>query len=336
MCATKRMILTAIITLIVLISGCDSSDEDEASKLANQALNIGIDVFPGWGHAFIAREQGYFKAHGVDINLVHKTDYLDIVEDYANGQLDGAFLVFADAIFLNDQGIPTKVPYISDHSIKGDVIYALPEVTSIKDWVGKTVGVEGINSFSHLFVLSTLKKHGLKEGDVYFKNINAKNLVQEIEEGNIVAGHTYGPGRDKAKAQGLKPLAFSGDVKGIITDVLAVRANVLKQRGDAIERLIAALFQAKSFQTNSPDQAYEIIAEVNADTALSVKHGIDSVQSLSLSESVDAMAQSPEGELYQFGNKIGEFYHSRGQISELPNLKQIIDDQFVRSLSQSE
>lgn len=329
---SRQQLLGATLAIAsLLFIGCNNSESNKNSD-AHSTIKIGIDVFPGWGHAFIAAEQKYFEQHGVRVELVHKTDYLEIMEDYANGLLDGAFLVFADAIFLNDQGVQTLVPYISDHSVKGDVIYALPDIQSVTDLKGKTIGVEGINSFSHLFVLSALEKHGLTEGDVFFKNINAQELVQEINAGNIAAGHTYGPGRDAADKAGFSALAFSGEVKGIITDVLAIRASMANDSPEAIKAIVAALFEAKRFQRENPETAFNIISQKTGDSTDSIKSGIEAVQYLMLEDNIAAMQNEPSGELHQFGQKIAEFYVARGQISQYPDFKKIIDSQFVEAL----
>ena len=53
--------LTAALIMIPL-SGC--SQEKIVKK---QPIRIGADVFPGWGHVFIAQEKGFFKKNGVDV-----------------------------------------------------------------------------------------------------------------------------------------------------------------------------------------------------------------------------------------------------------------------------
>ena len=72
-------------------------------------------------------------------------------------------------------------------------------MTGIKDLKGKTIGVERINSFSHLFVLTALEKAGLRESDFFIKNIGAQYVADAIGRGEIDAGHTYGPGKSEAK-----------------------------------------------------------------------------------------------------------------------------------------
>ncbi len=307
---------------------CSKSNEGGLTK----TLKIGIDVYPGWGHAFIAEKKGFFKAKGLSVELVLKTDYLETVGDYANGKLDGAFLVFADAIYMNDQGVQTQVPYISDHSVRGDVIFSTPEVASVQDLIGQTIGVEGINSFSHLFVLQALNKHGVQEGDVFFKNINAQDILQEIEKGHIVAAHTYGPAREQALVKGLRPLVYSGEVKGIITDVLAMQRKVIAQYPDEVAALVSALYEAKAYQHSHPDESLKLIAESIGDTEASVASGINAVEYLDIEASRQAMRAEPQGELHVFGEIIADYYFRRGQIRFKQDIKEIIEPRFVESI----
>jgi len=328
-----RKVGYSIILLIIgaiAIVGCSKVNKENTS---NEPIKIGVDVFPGWAHVFIAKEKGFFEKNGVNVELVLKEDYLEVQDDFAEGRVDGAFMVYADAIFANDRAIPVKVVYISDQSVTGDVIAAKPGISNIEGLRGKTISVEGINSFSHLFVLKILEENGLGEGDVFFTNIGAQKIVDALEKGEIAAGHTYGPEKTAAKEKGYVFLASAGDIKGIITDVLGFNTKIINEKPEEIKKIVQSLFEAKEFQQENRQKALQIIAQAIGDSPESVGVGIDAVDYFDLKRNLDSMQESSDlSNLYGSGKVIAEFFIERGQISESPDFEEIIQDKFVRDL----
>ena len=102
--------------------------------------------------------------------------------------------------------------------------------TTLGDLKGKKISVEGINSFSHLFVLKALENVGLGEGDIGISRVPAQKITENMEKGTIVAGHTYEPYTTEALKKGYKILFAAGKIPGIITDVLAFHSDFVEER----------------------------------------------------------------------------------------------------------
>jgi ABC-type nitrate/sulfonate/bicarbonate transport system substrate-binding protein len=68
-------------------------------------------------------------------------------------------------------------------AFKADVIVG--KGNNLSDVKGKKIGVDGINSFSYFFVLKSLEKAGLTEGDVEFKYTCSKCFISITKGGNI-------------------------------------------------------------------------------------------------------------------------------------------------------
>ena len=330
----KNLLIIPFIFLFILTAGCSKVNQENVNP---KPIKISLDVFPGYAYIFIAKEKGIFKKNGVEVEIVLNQDYLVSQQNFSNGLVDGVFSVYADAISASDQAVPLKIVCVRDQSIKGDVIVARPEITSLEDLKGKKIGVEGINSFSHLFVLNILKKHGINEGDVFFANIGAQHLVEAMERGEVAAGHTYGAGVTHAKEKGYHPLAYAGEVQGIITDVLVFNPTVIKNRPEDIKKIVKSLFEALEFQKTNREEALQIMAKALGDTPQSVGEGIDGLKNFDLKESAEAMRPSEElTNLFGSGKIILEFFINRGQISTSPDLNQIIDNSFVEQLSREQ
>lgn len=331
---SKTKYFLVLLLAMVFIAGCAQENIEE-----KKPIKIGVDVFPGWGHIFIAQKKGFFKKNGVDVEVVLKEDYLTIQDQLAKNELDGAFMVYTDVIYAIDQGIDVRVVYISDQSIFGDVIVARPDLATVEDLEGKTISVEGINSFSHVFVLSVLKKHGLSDGDFFIKSIGAQEVVDALDRGDIDAGHTYGHGKIIAKEKGYVCLAYAGDVKGMITDILAFYEKTIKMRPDDIQAIVKSLFEAQRFQETNRVEALEIIAKAIKSTPESIGVGIDAVKYLDEKENAWSMYEEIEEEseeehsLIESGKIIADFYLKRGQLSSIPDFNEIIEPRFVNELA---
>ena len=95
----KRKNILAIQLIMLFIAGCSKGKVED-----KKPIKIGVDVFPGWGHIFIAHEKGFFQKNGVDVEIILNKDYLTIQKQFNDDELDGAFMVYADAIYLADHG----------------------------------------------------------------------------------------------------------------------------------------------------------------------------------------------------------------------------------------
>ncbi len=116
---------------------------------------------------------------------------------------------------------------------------------------GKKIGVQGINSFSHLFILKALEKAGLNEGDVEFVDVPAQNVTRALEKGEIITGHTYEPYTSEALKKGYKILFTAGSIPGIINTVLAFRSDVVEQRPQEIQEIVKSLIEAEDYYTSN-------------------------------------------------------------------------------------
>jgi len=269
------------------------------------------------------------------VELILKKDITESTQLYKDNEVDGVFNVFPDIIVMNAQGIHAKVVYVADYSDTGDVIIGKPNFRFLADLKGRKVSFEGINTFSHLFVLKALEKAGLKESEVQFEVIRAMDVLNSLEKGTIDAGHTWEPITSQALQKGYKILAKAGDIPGIITDVLAFNAKVVKERPDDIQEIVKSILEARGFIYSNRDEALEIMSRAEGMSKEEMRQGMDGVRHPDLKENVKGMQKSEEMiSLYGSGRVIVDFYLSRGQLSQLPNLDEIIEPKFVMQLGE--
>jgi NitT/TauT family transport system substrate-binding protein len=282
---------------------------------------------------YLAEERGLFEKNGVNVELLFEFDYHQVLDRYSLGEADGMLLVFSDALLQNAAGIDTKVVYTLDISQFGDAI--IGKAKNLTELKSKKVGIDGVNSFSHLFTLKALEKAGLSEGEVQFADIPPANILPAIEKGEIDAGHTYSPFIALATAKGYNILFTANDNPGIIADVLAFHRNILEERPADIENIVKSFSEALDFYNKNTNEAVDIISVKSGLSKEQIIQGFKGAKLMSLQDNVLlSMKNDPKktSALFASGEDISNFYIERGIMSEYPILSEIIEAKFVNNL----
>ena len=293
-------------------------------------VRIAVSTWPGWCHVFLARDLGFFKKNGVDVELIQYKEHIDASKAFLKGYVDAVFQVLTDTIIQNEE-IRSKIVYVTDYSFTGDVVVG--NVNKLAELKGKTIGVEGINTFSHIFVIKVLEQAGIKEYDVKFAIINAHEVSDALEQGRIDAGHTWEPTKSDAIEKGYTVLATAGDIEGIITDLLVFRADVIEKRPEDVQAIVRSLVEAQEYRDANWVESMKLMADAVDISYLDMESGLLGTKSLDLEGNFEAMKKSDSlKSLYGSGDSIADFYLQRGQLLELPDFDEIIEPRFINRL----
>lgn len=336
----SALALLILITIITIVSNPTFLLHAQSNNNGNQEpIRLGVKVWAPDFFSYLAQEKGFFEKNNVNVELTLVQDYQQILNNYSMGDFDGMIPVYSDLIFQNSQGIDSRVVYAVDLSNTGDVIIGNLNNSSanatLADVKGKKISVEGINSFSHLFVLKALEKVGLGEGDVEIASVPAQNVTNELEKGTIVAGHIYQPYTTEALKKGYKILFAAGTIPGVITDVLAFRSDIIQQRPQEIQGIIKSIIEAQTYYDNNKEESLKIMSNKSGVGEQEIKNGLASVTLPSLKENAVNIMNSKSNEptsLYSSGKYISEFFLNRGQMDDYPDFSQIVDSDFVNAL----
>jgi NitT/TauT family transport system substrate-binding protein len=319
--------------LILVLHSFTLAVVDAQTMPIKKPIKLGFDLWAPDLLTYVAQEKGYFKKNNVDVNITLLQNYGDVIKTYINGDFDGIFTVYSDAILQNSLGIDTKVVYNVDTSSYADEIVG--NGNNLSEAKGKKIGVQGINSFSHFFVLKSLEKAGLTEGDAEFVDVPVQNISEELQKGNIFAGHTFDPFADDAIKKGFKVLSTGADVPGTITSVLAFHSDIVQQRPQDIQNIVKSMIEAKQDYDNNKEHDISIMSLKSGLSKDKIIEGINNVKLLDLNYNIqNSMNRTSNSttSLFASGKDIAKFYTDRGVISEYPNIEDLVDSQFVNSL----
>jgi NitT/TauT family transport system substrate-binding protein len=316
------MKIAVILLSCFLLSSCSQPVPPQAR------LKIALEqAWIGYLPMIIAQEKGFFVQQGVQVELVPYPDSVIANRAYEMGEVDGVLNVFPNTVMMNVRGISAQVVYLIDYSNTADMIVAKPEYHNLSELRGKIVAFEGINSFSHLFVIKALEKFGIYEGDFHVMNLPMLEVLPALEAGKIDAGYVYTPESNIAIAKGYKVLVTAGEVPGIIIDVLTLNPSVIAERSQEVAKIIRALVLARDSILQHPQESLALLSKITGVAATELEVGFKGITYPDLEQNIASLR--PGGELFKSGTDIIDFYVQRGQISKKPNLDNIINGKFV-------
>ncbi len=233
-----------------------------AITLHAEPLKIGYSDWPGFTILEVAKQKGWFKEAGVDVDLVW-FDYLPSLDAFAAGKVDAVTVVATDALVSGANGAKSKIIAILDYSDGSDMIIGKPGVESIKDLKGQKVGIE-VSLVEHLLLLEALKQSGMTQSDVEIVNTATNETPQTLASGKVAGIGAWYPVSSQALKQvpGSKKLFTSADSKGLIYDVLAVNPVSFAQRKDDWAKVVQIFYKCVDYimAPATRDDAIKIMA----------------------------------------------------------------------------
>jgi len=304
------------------------------STSQNNSVKITMHKWPGYTHSYIAQEKGFFEDEGVNVELVLIENIDDSLQYFKAGKADAAFGLQSDAMLLSAEGVQLKIVYIADFSNGGDVLVSKLDIKTIMDLKGKTVSIDKLNSFNHIFLVELLRINGLEESDLKIIPIIASEVPDALKSGLIDAGQTWEPYQSHAIANGYRLLATSADAPGIITDVLMFHSKFVEERPDDIKKVLRGLFRALEFRNTNENESYYIMSNAFEMSPASLKVTIEGNIFPNLKENNEAFTDSGQPtSLYTSGKIISDFFIEKGVFSEPINTDKILATEIVSGIT---
>lgn len=226
-----------------------------------ETLKLAHSTWVGYGPFYIARDKGFFKEEGVDIELVIMEDTPAKMGALQAGQVDLVASTVDEFPIYMPPGKVLRYILAVDNSKGGDGIVALKDIKSISDLKGKKVAFE-TGSVSQFFLNAVLKEAGMSESDIEVVNMTATDAGVAFAAGQVDAAVTWEPALSQgANSANGHLLLSSADKPGLITDVVAVTPETQARYGEELKAFVRAWYRALDFIKTNPDEANQIMAE---------------------------------------------------------------------------
>jgi len=222
---------TALLALAALLVAACSSGEQQAAE-PRAEFNIGWSIYAGWMPWPYAEQAGIVKKwgdkYGITIRFVQVNDYIESVNQYTAGKLDGVTVANMDALTIPAAGgKDTSAIILGDYSNGNDAVLlkGAGDVAGIK---GRQVYLAEL-SVSHYLLARALESNGFKLTDVKTVNTSDADIAAAFASPDVTAAVAWNPQVTTMKGvAGTKPVFTSADIPGEILDLMVVDTVTLK------------------------------------------------------------------------------------------------------------
>ncbi|WP_337270880.1 ABC transporter substrate-binding protein [Oryzifoliimicrobium ureilyticus] len=262
------------------------------SKPEPGTFKIGIEPWLGYGQWHVAAAKDFFKKAGLEkVELVNFSEDKDINAALASGQLDAANIATHTAMGMVAAGLPVKIVSLLDFSLKADAILAGGDIKSVADLKGKNIAFEE-GTTSDILLNYALSTNGMTFNDITRVPMPAADAGTALIAGRVPVAVTYEPYISTALAQdkNIKLLFEAGKDPGLISDVLVVREEVLKEKPGQVLAMIKAWDAALADYKKNTEEDRAIISKAVGASPDDLKTAFDGVQYYSSAEAAKAFA----------------------------------------------
>jgi len=258
----KKLIalLMALVLCFGLVACGGGSDDAAKTDDAAEPIKLNIAYMPNYGSLWAvttAIEKGYFAEQNIEVTLYEFADGPTIIAAMESGTIDMGYIGHG-AHKLCIQG-RAKIFALS-HISNGDAVIGGPNVKTLEDLKGKTVGYAAGTSSEDILKLA-LEKAGLTMKDITAMDMSAENLTTAMLSGSLDAVACWSPNSLKVleEMDGATKLAdnvmFSD--KSVSLASWIVMSNYAEANAEKVLAFTKAIYKAMDY---AADANYEEVA----------------------------------------------------------------------------
>ena len=248
----RSILLPATLALLLASTGAQATDK----------LTLLLDWFINPDHAplFVAKERGYFAAHGLDVEIIAPADPNDPPKLVAAGKADIAISYQPQLHVHVAAGLPlTRFGTLIATPLNTLLVLKDGPVKSIADLKGRKVGYS-IGGFEDALLRAMLARHGLSLNDITLVNVNF-SLSPALLSGQVdaVIGAYRNFELNQMDIEGHKGHAFYVEEEGVPSyDELILVANPERMDRAVLRRFLDALEDGVRYLVNHPDESWAL------------------------------------------------------------------------------
>lgn len=268
---TASILMAAV--FVGLAAGCGGAGQQgksTASAGKGEPVTVKVGYSPALCQAplFIAKEKGYYKDAGINVELV-PVEGAQANEAIGAGKFDAMQTLVMKTIHPWQNGLPVKATAGIHSGCVRVVARNDGSVNSIKDLKGKKIGVPGLADTGTVVTQRALAKNGInanpKSMEVEFVVIDRNSLPQALESGQVDAIAMTDPvGALAEQKYGFKAIvdtAVSPEFKDEYCCDLVVTDKLLKDNPEAAKKLTEAVMKGALYVHEHPEETAKLLSE---------------------------------------------------------------------------
>jgi NitT/TauT family transport system substrate-binding protein len=288
---------------------------------------VGFNAWIGSIAFFVAKEKGFFKDEGLDVQPKSFSSPGDGLTPLLTGDLD-AVLSTADSVITVLDKAPgqLKVVYLTDTSAGADAILAKKDITGIKGMKGRKVAAT-LGQCNQLLLEKALEKAGLTDGDIQLVNMNPDDAGSAFAAGKIDVAVTWEPWITKVSGEKKGHVIFSSkETPNLILDVLAISAKTAKNKPAETRAFLKALNRGYDFVKQHTDEAAALAAKSLEQKPEEVKAMLPKVALYSPKQNLEVMSGPAAAATAQ----VAKFFKDKKVNDTLVDVSTLYDPSFLK------
>ncbi|MFI7598502.1 ABC transporter substrate-binding protein [Actinoplanes sp. NPDC049681] len=270
---TRTLVAAALATTLAAAAGCSDDGDDKGAAGGTQALekvtyltsfgNFGRD-----GYAYVAKEKGYFKDAGFDVDIKPGAGSGENVKSIVGGQaqftpidLTGGLLAAGGA-----GGAPKVTGFTAVAAIQQRTMAAIMSldgygISSPKDLEGKTLADTPGSVVRNLFP-TYAKLANVDATKVKFVNGTPQTLFGTLAQHKADGIGQFVVGKPTIEGIAKKPavlLPYSDYLQDLYGNVLITSSQYAKEHPDKVKKFTEALLKGLQDSITNPDEAGTIL-----------------------------------------------------------------------------
>ena len=238
-----------------------------ASAQELKKLKMLYTVVTGFGSAYLAQEQGFFKKQGLDVEFVPTNSSGNNPPALVSGSVQIAGPTMPTLLQANDAGLDLVViAGGAVYPLTGDILVARQGsgIQKPADLKGKTVGVPGLGALLHFMLQRNLKQNGVDPASVKYVEISFAQAADALKSGTIDAYPAQAPftARILQSGAGYEVANWLKNTPdGTLTVVYAMTRKWASENKDTVAKLRVAMKQANELAKTDVAKLNEAIAK---------------------------------------------------------------------------
>ena len=251
------MILRAIATFAFVLVAQSSPAAPAPTKVTIHIPSKSLSIMP----YYFGKDKGFFAAEQIEPQLVMMAPPVAIAALVA-GELD-----FSSTTGAATSAIMRGLPIRRVFYVQQDPVHALlaqPEIKSIEELIGKTVGVTALTDAVGMSTNVILRAHGIEAGKVTLLAMQVTdNAIKSLTSRRIAATLLAPPYVEELQAKGYVKLAEARTYAPLSFIGLVTAIDTMKKSPQKVYGMIAALHRTMTYIIN-PTNRNEVVQYVSS------------------------------------------------------------------------
>jgi NitT/TauT family transport system substrate-binding protein len=278
-----RRLLAPIAAIAVLTTAACGSSGDSGSSSGGGGgpvhLKVGVIPIVDVAPIYLGQDQGFFKNHDIDLELVQESGGAAAVPGVVAGDFQFSFGNVTSVLLAASQNVPLRMVAEGNSStgdpatdFSGVVVPADSPIRTAADLAGRTVAVNNLKNIGEVTIRKVVEDAGGDPDSVKFIELAFPDMPAAVTSGNVDAAWVVEPFLTAATSQGARKVVanFAEAVPNLTVACYFTTEQYIQQNPDVVDNFQAAIKESLQYAQDNPDEVRRIITtytSISADIA---------------------------------------------------------------------